>query len=46
MHEKIKEEEAKHTMRSVTLKGMSHYLCRGGGWEKNVGHVKFSMWPP
>ena len=18
----------------------------GGGWEKNVRHVKFSMWPP
>ena len=26
--------------------GTGHYLCRGGrGWEKNVGHVKFSLWP-
>ena len=22
------------------------YVEGGGGWEKNVGRVKFSMWPP
>ena len=26
--------------------GTGHSLCRGGGgWEKNDGHVRFSMWP-